>query len=140
MLCVASKGVKFMTLTTAKAQRDVEDAATTFEGEIREFVRRDFTSLTRPEPLKRPDAGSGEFAASNIQSLVQRVAGTSLQEIDNLIGELQNLRDYIANEGERVQREITGYAQLNHAALTSTQIISDSMSKWKDALDEAKSA
>lgn len=124
-----------MTLTTAQPQDEAgEDAATTFEGEIREFVRRDFTSL------KRTDAGSGEFAASNIRSLVQRVAGTSLQEIDSLIGELQNLRDYIANEGERVQREITGYAQLNHAALTSTQIISDSMSKWKDALDEAKSA
>jgi hypothetical protein len=104
------------------------------------FVRRDFAPLKRPESLKRPDLGSGEFAASNIRSLVQRVAGTSLQEIDNLIGELQNLRDYIANEGERVQREITGYAQLNHATLTSTRIISDSMSKWKDALDEAKSA
>ncbi|MFY9989612.1 MAG: hypothetical protein WAL40_01035, partial [Rhodoplanes sp.] len=126
-----------MNPTTAQ---DVDDVATTFEGEIREFVRRDFTSLKRPESLKRPDIGSGEFAASNIRSLVQRVAGTSLQEIDNLIDELQNLRDHIANEGERVQREITGYAQLNHAALTSTRIISDSMSKWKDALDEAKSA
>ena len=126
-----------MNPTTAQ---DVDDFATTFEGEIREFVRRDFASLKQPESLKRPDIGSGEFAASNIRSLVQRVAGTSLQEIDNLIGELQNLRDHIANEGERVQREITGYAQLNHAALTSTRIISDSMSKWKDALDEAKSA
>jgi hypothetical protein len=131
---VALTGAEFMTPSTAQAQDDVEDVANNFEGEIREFVRRDFT------PLKRTDAGSGEFAASNIRSLVQRVAGTSLQEIDNLIGELQNLRDYIANEGERVQREITGYAQLNHAALTSTRIISDSMSKWKDALDEAKSS
>jgi hypothetical protein len=131
---VAFTGAKFMTPSTAQAQGDVEDVANNFEGEIREFVRRDFTSL------KRTDAGSGEFAASNIRSLVQRVAGTSLQEIDNLIGELQNLRDYIANEGERVQREITGYAQLNHAALTSTRIISDSMAKWKDALDEAKSS
>jgi len=129
-----------MNLTTAQVQSDVDDVATTFEGEIREFVRRDFASPKRPETLKRPDIGSGEFAASNIRSLVQRVAGTSLQEIDNLIGELQNLRDYIANEGERVQREITGYAQLNQAALTSTRIISDSMSKWKDALDEARSA
>ena len=91
-------------------------------------------------PLTRRDASSGEFAASNVRSLVQRVAGTSLQEIDNLIGELQSLRDYISKEGERVQREITGYAQLNHAALTSARIISDSMSKWKDSLDEAKSS
>jgi len=49
-----------MTPTTAKAQRDVEDAATSFEGEIREFVRRDVT------PLTRRDASSGEFAASNV--------------------------------------------------------------------------
>ena len=114
-----------MTPTTAKAQRDAEDAATSFEGEIREFVRRDVT------PLTRRDASSGEFAASNVRSLVQRVAGTSLQEIDNLIGELQSLRDYISKEGERVQREITGYAQLNHTAFKSARIISDSMSKWK---------
>lgn len=124
-----------MTPTTATAQDTVDDVANAFEGEIREFVRRDFPQLRRPI-----DAGSGEFAASNITALVQRVAGTSLQEIDNLIGELQTLRDYIASEGERVQREIAGYAQLNHAALTSTRIISDSMARWKDAVDPAKSA
>lgn len=112
----------------------VETTANGFEGEIREFVRRDFA------PLRRPEVHSGEFAASNISSLVQRVAGTSLQEIDNLIGELQSVRDYIASEGERVQREITTYAQLNHAAMTSTRIISDSMAKWKDAVDDAKTA
>jgi hypothetical protein len=123
-----------MTHVTIAPQDDVDNVATAFEGEIREFVRRDFT------PLRRPDTGSGEFAASNISSLVQRVAGTSLQEIDNLIGELQNLRDYIASEGERVQREITSYAQLNQAAMTSTRIISDSMAKWKDAVDDAKLA
>jgi len=63
-----------------------------------------------------------------------------LQEIDNLISELQGLHDHITKEGDRVQREITGYAQLNRAALTSARIISDSMSKWKDSLDEAKSS
>jgi hypothetical protein len=124
-----------MSSVTIQPQDDVETTENGFEGEIREFVRRDFA------PLRRPSEGhSGEFAASNISSLVQRVAGTSLQEIDNLIGELQSLRDYIASEGERVQREITNYAQLNHAAMTSTRIISDSMSKWKDAVDDAKSA
>jgi hypothetical protein len=125
-----------MTLnTTIQPQDDVEAAATTFEGEIREFVRRDFTPVRRSG-----DTGSGEFAASNISTLVQRVAGTSLAEIDNLIGELQTLRDYIASEGERVQRELAGYAQLNQAAMTSTRIIADSMSKWKTAVDPARPA
>lgn len=120
---------------------DIETAETAeasgngFEGEIREFVRRDFAPLRRSSEVH-----SAEFAAGNISSLVQRVAGTSLQEIDNLIGELQSVRDYIASEGERVQREIASYAQLNHAAMTSTRIISDSMAKWKDAVDDVKSA
>ncbi|MBI5113754.1 MAG: hypothetical protein HZA68_17440 [Rhodovulum sp.] len=123
-----------MTLTSTQAVHDDVDAvATSFEGEIREFVRRDFTPARR-----NTDAGSGEFAASNISTLVQRVAGTSLAEIDNLIGELQTLRDYIASEGERVQRELAGYAQLNQAAMQSTRIIADSMSKWKTHVDDTK--
>ncbi|MFD2182472.1 hypothetical protein [Rhodoplanes azumiensis] len=129
-----------MTITTQAPLQpadDVEAAATSFEGEIREFVRRDFTPVRRGT-----DTGSGEFAASNISTLVQRVAGTSLAEIENLIGELQTLRDYIASEGERVQRELAGYAQLNQAAMASTRIIADSMSKWKThaGVDETKTA
>ncbi|RAI45418.1 hypothetical protein [Rhodoplanes roseus] len=127
-----------MTITTQaplQPQDDVDAAATSFEGEIREFVRRDFTPVRRSN-----DTGSGEFAASNISTLVQRVAGTSLAEIENLIGELQTLRDYIASEGERVQRELAGYAQLNQAAMTSTRIIAESMSKWKTTVDETKTA
>ena len=120
-----------MNPTTAQVQNDVDDVATTFEGEIREFVRRE-------TPLTRRDASSGEFAASNVRSLVQRVAGTSLQEIDNLISELQSLRDYISNEGERVQREIAGYAQLSQAAMNSTKIIADSMAAWKKHVDTTR--
>ncbi|WP_202801810.1 hypothetical protein [Rhodovulum sp. PH10] len=114
---------------------DVETAATNFEGEIREFVRRDFAPVRR-----NTDPNSGEFAANNIGTLVQRVAGTSLAEIENLIGELTALRDYITSEGERVQRELAGYTQLNQAAMTSTRIIAESMSKWKTTVDSVKSA
>jgi len=108
----------------------------------RDLVRR-WNPGVRPARCDATDAEGRQQRRVRRQqcpSLVQRVAGTSLQEIDNLIGELQSLRDYISKEGERVQREITGYAQLNHAALTSARIISDSMSKWKDSLDEAKSS
>jgi hypothetical protein len=36
--------------------------------------------------------------ASNVASLVQPVSGTSVQEIDKLIAELQILRDMLQNE------------------------------------------
>jgi hypothetical protein len=37
----------------------------------------------------------------------------------------------LRNEGERVQREISGYASLSQAAMTSMKIIGDSMAQWK---------
>ena len=61
----------------------------------------------------------------------QRVAGASLTEISNLIDELETLRDLLHSEGQRVQREISGYAQLSQAAMKSTRVISDNMALWK---------
>jgi hypothetical protein len=98
------------------------------EAEIREFVRRD------PTQLRNPDNG-GEAVANNISSLVQRVAGSSVAEIEHLISELESLRDFLYREGERVQREISGYAQLSQAAMSSTKIIADSMTQWKKQVD-----
>ncbi len=99
------------------------------EGEIREFVRRDVATLRRP-----PESES-EMVASNIGSLLQRVAGTSVQEIDRLIGELQTLREMLQNEGARVQREIVEYATLSQAAMQSTKIIAESLTHWKKIPD-----
>jgi hypothetical protein len=102
---------------------------TEVEGEIREFVRRDVATLRR-----NPESDS-EMVASNISSLLQRVAGTSVQEIDKLIGELQTLRDMLHNEGARVQREIVEYATLSQAAMQSTKIIAESLTHWKKIPD-----
>ena len=95
------------------------------EGEIREFVRRDLASV-RQQPQN-----DGEVVANNISSLLQRVSGSSVQEIERLIGELQTLRDMLQSEGARVQREITQYANLSQAAMQSTKIIAESLTNWK---------
>jgi hypothetical protein len=96
------------------------------EGDIREFVRRDVSVFRRP----RSDGG-GEMAVDNINSLIQRVAGQSIGEIDHVVGELTRVRDMLRSEGERVQREISGYASLSQAAMTSMKIIADSLAQWK---------
>lgn len=103
------------------------DAAreTEVEGEIREFVRRDGSTLRRA-----PDSDS-EIVANNISTLLQRVAGTSVQEIDRLIVELQTLREMLQTEGVRVQREIVEYANLSQSAMQSTKIITESLGSWK---------
>jgi len=115
-------------------------AASEVEAGIRDFVRNDIAYLRRPAPgmVNGADGAadqSPEAAVTNVNSLIQRVAGTSLAEIDNLIAELEALRELLHAEGQRVQREISGYAQLSQAAMKSTRMIADNVTQWKRAAD-----
>ena len=123
---------------------DVEDsnlaAVSEVEAGIRDFVRNDVAYLRRPAQGTPSNADTAleptsEATVNNVNSLIQRVAGTSLSEIENLISELESLRDLLHAEGQRVQREISGYAQLSHAAMRSTRMISDNVAQWKVAAD-----
>ena len=115
-------------------------AVTEVEAGIRDFVRNDVAYLRRPAPgsLSTTETAlepNHETTVNNVNSLIQRVAGTSLTEIENLISELESLRDLLHAEGQRVQREISGYAQLSQAAMKSTRMIADNVSQWKRAAE-----
>ena len=79
-------------------------------------------------------ANVGEPIPQNLNQLIERVAGTSIKELDQLISELTVVRDYLKAEGERVQREIANYAQVSQAAMSSAKIILDSMGQWKSTV------
>ena len=123
-------------MTVMKAERPAEPdqvavaAATAaveqVEGEIRAFVRRDVAAFRR----QRPET-TGEGAVETVNSVIDRVSGASVAEIERVMAELANVRDMLRNEGERVQREIAGYATLSQAAMTSMKIIADSIGQWK---------
>jgi len=113
-------------------------AVSEVEAGIRDFVRNDIAYLRRPavaSPETAPLDAGAEATVNNVNSLIQRVAGTSLAEIEKLISELESLRDLLHAEGQRVQREISGYAQLSQAAMKSTRMISDNVTQWKRAAD-----
>ena len=73
-------------------------AVSEVEAGIRDFVRNDIAYLRRPmslnaaEPALDPGA---EATVTNVNSLIQRVAGNSLSEIENLISQLEGLRDLL---------------------------------------------
>jgi hypothetical protein len=117
-------------------------AVSDVEAGIRDFVRNDVAYLRRPgagmassEPALDTNA---EATVSSVNSLIQRVAGTSLAEIERLITELEGLRDLLHSEGQRVQREISGYAQLSQAAMKSTRIIYENVAQWKKAAENLR--
>jgi hypothetical protein len=103
------------------------------EGEIRQLVSQD-TSAPRPQ-----QESDNELAASTVGSLLQRVSGTSVQEIEKLIAELQILRDMLQKEAARVQREVVGYAVLIQNVRQSMSTISESLS-WKNDRDGARAS
>jgi hypothetical protein len=105
------------------------------EGEIREFSRRDSLN-TRKSKFEFDDIGGSN---ANVGFLIEQVAGSSIKEIDSLIAELQIVRDFLQSEGERVQREIAGYAQVSQAAMSSVKAITDTMGQWKHALSAPRS-
>jgi hypothetical protein len=125
-----------------ESTKEVSNLAVVSEVEagIRDFVRSDVAYLRRPasdlpgstEPVLEP---SPEVTVNNVNSLIQRVAGASISEIENLISELESLRDLLHAEGQRVQREISGYAQLSQAAMISTRMIADNVTQWKGSTD-----
>ena len=78
---------------------------------------------------------SPEVSVNNVNSLIQRVAGALIWDIENLISELESLRDLLHAEGKRVQREISGYAQLSQAAMKSTRMIADNVEQWEGSAE-----
>ena len=115
-------------IKSAEAEDDGLEKVNQVEAEIRDFVRRDLQGVRRT-------ADATDAVASNINTLVQRVAGSTLREIDTLLRELETLRDLLHSEGERVQREVAGYAQLSQAAMNSTRVIAESMQTWRKQVD-----
>jgi hypothetical protein len=109
-------------------------AATAIEGELREFVRRD---LTFPHAQQHPRESVGEPNSNYLNSLIRRVSSASMEEIERVIVELQGVRDMLQNEGDRVSREVAGYASLSHAAMTAMKVIGESLRQWKGGPDAA---
>jgi hypothetical protein len=62
--------------------------------------------------------------AGQAEALIQRMAGTLMDEIDGIIRELERLRERLRSEGERVNREIANYTDLTGAAISAMRVIS----------------
>ena len=98
-------------------------------GDIREVIHRADTELRRQSLTE----AVADPPAENLERLVRRVVSESTQEIDRVILELQRVSDTLRSEGERVSREITGYANLNQASMSAMQAIEATFKQWNAA-------
>jgi len=91
------------------------------ESETRDLVHAEVSSTPKSE------------TDVEIALLVQKIGATSIAEIEKMIGELQEAKDFLQSEGERVQRETEHYTNLTQMASASVKIISDTVAGWREA-------
>ena len=96
------------------------------EEALRESVRQNAAHM-------RHESENTSQAVTDVNSLVQRVTDVSLDQLDDAIVDLRQLRDFLHSEGERIQGEISGYLQLNHTSIGATRSIVDNIAQWKKA-------
>jgi hypothetical protein len=91
------------------------------ESETRELIRTE-------APSKR----SAETGAQ-IATVIEKIGATPVAEIEKLIGELQEAKNFLKSEGERIQRETARYTNLAQTASASIEIIFDTVRGWREA-------
>jgi hypothetical protein len=117
-------------MNAIETERSVQAAAAisdVAEG-IRDLIAAEIPSFSVPADEAGPTLGGDKFT-----SLIQKIAATSVEELDRLIGELQQAKAYLQSEGERIERETAGYVQLSQTALESVKIISETVGEWRKA-------
>jgi hypothetical protein len=91
--------------------------------DIIESETRDLVHSGAPTPKSKTEV--------EIAPLVQKIAATSIAEIEKLIGELQQAKHFLQTEGERIQRETVRYIKFAQLASASVKIIFDTVSGWR---------
>jgi hypothetical protein len=101
--------------------------ATAVEDEMRDLVRREIA----PAVSKPSAEASAHDVSPPLVPLIQTSGATTIDAIERLIAELQETRDYLKTEAERIARASSRYAQMSQSASASVQIISETLQQWK---------
>ena len=87
---------------------------------------------------QQSQANPANAPAEDLNALVGRFASVSLEEIDRVIRTLQGVREMMRKEGERVSREVAGYANLSQAAVAAMKVLADSIKEWREGPDKSR--
>jgi hypothetical protein len=79
-----------------------------------------------------------QAADAEVVPLIQRLGASSTAEIERLIAELQEAKDHLQSERERIERETLRYTSLTQMASTTVKVISHAVSQWHPARNPQK--
>jgi hypothetical protein len=74
---------------------------------------------------------AAENATNKLLSIVDEKSQTAKAELEHLIGQLQQLRQNMDDEGKRVQQQIAEFASLGQSTVEFTKLVRDGASNVK---------
>jgi predicted nucleic acid-binding Zn-ribbon protein len=101
-----------LALRNAKSITAIEDG-------IRELIRTEAPVAREPE------------IDTEIAPFVQKIAASSIADIERLMDALQGTKDFLQSEAERIQREVARFTDLTQTASASMEIIFDTVHEWR---------
>ena len=112
-------------MRTAKPNGSAE-----IDSSLERDIGRNVHELSRANAaFRQVGNGNGETSASDLGTLLRRVAEASTREVEALIDELDGLRKKLESDGDRIQRDVERYAELSQAVMQLAAIISDNVKK-----------
>ena len=91
-------------------------ASLAIQGEVCDLADAKFSTQTEPD--------------TDITPLFEKIGATSIAEIERLMAKLEEAKNYLLSERERIERETVRFANLTLMASATTKIISDAVSQW----------
>jgi hypothetical protein len=95
------------------------------EGEVCEVAHAELSTQTETD--------------TEIAPVIQKLGATSIAEIDWLMTEVREAKNYLQSEGERIEQETVRYVNLTHLASITAKIVLDAISQWHPSRNEPKS-
>ena len=76
--------------------------------------------------------------AERIRSSLAQLTSNASDELGRVMSEVQEVREFLRLEAERLQGEFANYAQIQQSALAAANIISQTIGPWKSNLIAAE--
>ena len=114
--------------TMAKNQEPNEEMRELIEESTSTSLLNQLGALNRDRANETPNIGVA--VPSDVSTLLERMSGLSLAEMDKAIQELQKARNLLRNEKERLRLEIAEHLRLTQAAMGSAKAVSASVASF----------
>jgi 23S rRNA maturation-related 3'-5' exoribonuclease YhaM len=112
----------------AKNQEVNEEMRELIEESTSTSLLKELGALNRDRVNAAPNSEAA--VSSDVNTLLERMRGLSLAEMDKAIQELQKARNFVRNERERLRLEIVEHLRLTKAAMGSAKAVSENIARF----------